>query len=180
MLSCRHEVGCLFPFGVQSYSARTRIFSPMALEDSFVPLFESPTKPPCDSQVGRFADTEVLQTGWLKWQHFFSHDAKATGQGVSGVGFCSECSVSSLATPVSSCGLPLVWVDRFSSYQGTGHIGLYLCSHFSLTVSFNALTRNTLIFRGTRGWDFTTGILWQQSWPHYTKHNVASHWWWGG
>lgn len=33
-------------------------------------------------------------------------------------------SVDSLSTPVSLCGLPLVWVDIFSSYQGTGHIGL--------------------------------------------------------
>lgn len=74
----------------------------------------------------KFAEAEVLPTGWLKWQHFFSYDAEATRQSISGAGFCSELSSVGrwISIPVSLHRLPLTWVYIFSSYQVTDHIGL--------------------------------------------------------
>lgn len=119
----RHEMGCSNIF--HPYFLWGSIFFPWLSRAAFLnhQLNHSVT---WRETRWKFAEAEVLPTGWLKWQHFFSYDAEATRQGISGAGFCSELSSVGrwVSIPVSLHRLPLTWVYIFSSYQVTCHIVL--------------------------------------------------------
>lgn len=122
-LPCRHEVGCSNIF--HPYFFGVQFSLPWLLRAAFLnhQLNHSVT---WRETRWKFAEAKILPTGWLKWQHFFSYDAEATRQGISGAGFCSELSSVGrcVSISVSLHRLPLVWVYIFSSYQVTDHIGL--------------------------------------------------------
>lgn len=121
----KQHLSPLFPLGSNPVARKLQFSLPRLLSAVFLShqLSHSVT---WKETRWKFVEAEVLQTGWLKWQHFFFCDAEATGQGVSWADFCSELSSVGrwVSIPLSSHSLSFMWVYIFSSYQVAGHIGL--------------------------------------------------------